>query len=363
MSAVLFALALLAALFVGYNIGGATTAPAFGPAVGASLVSKLVAGLLMAAFFALGAWTIGRRVVDTLGDGIVGGADVFTMQASVVVLGFIGLSLFVGNRLGVPASTSMTTVGAIAGLGLATGELEYGVLSGIVVWWIVAPIIGFVVAVVIGRYFYGHVTAWIDTHRSEGHLIELDRSGSVPVPRLAAGSRHELFGGGLVLVVGCLMAFSSGSSNVANVIAPLVGSGELAMNPAILGASLAVAVGALTIARRTLETLGNDITELPLPAAVVVAPVSAVLVVGLSALGIPASFVVIATLCIAGIGWGRTLRPENASVALTDGGRDREQAETDPEFDPTKTARVLAMQHVIPVIATVGAYLTFAFVV
>ncbi|MEM4780735.1 MAG: inorganic phosphate transporter, partial [Halalkalicoccus sp.] len=360
MSAVLFALALLAALFVGYNIGGATTAPAFGPAVGASLVSKLVAGLLMSTFFALGAWTIGRRVVDTLGDGIVGGADVFTLQASVIVLGFIGCSLFVGNRFGVPASTSMTTVGAIAGLGFATGELEYGVLSEIVVWWVIAPIIGFAVAVVIGRFFYGYVEAWIDTHRSEGHLIDLDRSRSIPVPQTAVRSRGELFGGGLVLLVGCLMAFSSGSSNVANVIAPLVGSGELSMNPAILGASLAVAAGALTIARRTLETLGNEITELPLPAAVVVATVSAILVVGLSALGIPASFVVIATLCIAGVGWGRTLRSESPSSgpAATDGGESE-----GPEFDPTKTARVVAMQHVIPMIATVGAYLTFAFLV
>lgn len=67
MSASLVAVSLLFAFFVGYNIGGSTTAPAFGPAVGASLVRKRVAGVLMAVFFSLGALTIGRRVVDTLG--------------------------------------------------------------------------------------------------------------------------------------------------------------------------------------------------------------------------------------------------------------------------------------------------------
>ncbi|MEF8856915.1 MAG: inorganic phosphate transporter, partial [Haloplanus sp.] len=49
------------ALFVGFNIGGSNTGPAFGPAVGAGVMSKLFAGALMSVFFFVGAWTIGRR--------------------------------------------------------------------------------------------------------------------------------------------------------------------------------------------------------------------------------------------------------------------------------------------------------------
>lgn len=352
----LLTMALLAAAFVGFNIGGATTAPAFGPAVGASLVSKGLAGGLMAAFFALGAWTIGRRVVETLGNSLVGGADVFTLRASVVVLGFIGLALFVGNRFEVPASTSMTTVGAIAGLGMASGDLDWAVLGEIVVWWVVAPLLGFGAAVAIGRYYYPRVEEWMDVHEADGHLLEVDRSGTVPSIRLSAGHRNELVGGGIVLAVGCLMAFSSGSSNIANVIAPLVGSDSVEIDPGIVLGSIAVAAGALTIARRTLETLGNEITELPLPAAVVVAPVSALLVVILSALGIPASFVIIATLSIAGIGYGRSLRTRSGGVVAD--GRGSRKSEDEIDFDLGTTAHVVALQHTIPAFATFGVYVT-----
>ena len=67
----LFVVGLAVAVFVGYNIGGANTAPAFGPAVGAGVLGKLLAAALMTVFFFAGGWTLGREVVDTLGGEIV----------------------------------------------------------------------------------------------------------------------------------------------------------------------------------------------------------------------------------------------------------------------------------------------------
>jgi PiT family inorganic phosphate transporter len=120
------------AMFVGYNIGGSTTGPAFGPAVGAGAVSKTTAAALMAVFF-LGAWTLGRNVVTKLGTELVVDPGVFTLEASTAVLFFIGVALLAGNLFGVPASTSMTAVGAIAGLGLAGGVLNTAMIGEIVV--------------------------------------------------------------------------------------------------------------------------------------------------------------------------------------------------------------------------------------
>ena len=139
---VLLVVGVAVAAFVGYNIGGANTAPAFGPAVGAGVLGKLLAAALMTLFFFAGGWTLGREVVDTLGDGIVPG-ELFTLEASIVVLFFIGFALFVSNFAGVPASTSMTAVGSIAGLGLATGQLDWETMGRIVSWWIIAPIVAF----------------------------------------------------------------------------------------------------------------------------------------------------------------------------------------------------------------------------
>jgi PiT family inorganic phosphate transporter len=373
-------------LFVGYNIGGSTTGPAFGPAVGAGVVSKVLAALLFAVSFAIGAWTVGRRVVDTLGTELVTSTAIFTLETNVAVLFFIGGALFVGNYAGVPASTSMTAVGAIAGLALAAGELAWSVMGQIVTWWVVAPIVAFWVSGVIGRYFYAALNRRIALVQSEGPLIEFDRSGTIP--RITPGpntTRKEFAGTMLLVGIGCLMAFSSGTSNIANAIAPLVGSGDLDINVGIVIGSIAVGAGALTIGRRTLDTLGSGLTSLPLTASIIVAMVSATIVVLLSAIGIPASFVIIATMSIVGLGWGRATRTTTVgglrrkeetavsvgSLAGDTGGEDLpEIGEEEPEdipsaaelFNPATTVRVVVLQNVVPIIATAGAYLTFRFV-
>jgi PiT family inorganic phosphate transporter len=382
------------ACFVAYNIGGATTGPAFGPAVGAGVITKTTAGALMSVFFFLGAFTIGRRVVETLGTDLVRDPGVFTLPASIVVLFFVGGALLVGNLSGAPASTSMTAVGSIAGLGLATGELDSAVVAEILAWWVLAPVIGFWLAVMIGRYYYRRLDRVISIRRSEGPTLALERDGTIPRPTLGPDTtRTEVVGTAVVVAIGCVMAFSSGTSNVANAIAPLVGSGAIGMNAGIAVGSIAVAVGAVTIARRTMETLGNDITDLPLTAAIIVALLSSAITIALSAVGIPASFVIIATVCIVGLGWGRSTRrvtvadavrrstsprvsvgalsadssPTVGSPEPGDGGGsgDRHGDEVPARselFDPETTVRVVLTQNVVPILATAGSYLVFALV-
>lgn len=404
---------ILIACFVAFNIGGSTTGPAFGPAIGANVLSKTTAGALMGVAFFVGAYTIGRRVVDTLGTELVHDPSVFTLEASIIVLFFIGGALLIGNLSGAPASTSMTAVGAIIGLGLATGELNLAVVGEILAWWILSPVIGFWMAVMVGRYGYDALDRLIAIEQSDGPLVVFKRvervrpvirpGGPQPVTlerasvmvRPALGpntSRREFFGTMVLISIGCLMAFSSGTSNIANAIAPLVGSGALAMNPGIFIGCGAVAIGALTIARRTMETLGNDITDLPLTAAIVVAVLSSTIVILLSMIGIPASFVVVATVCIVGLGWGRSTNAVSVADAVrgevsprvsldalaaddeapTVGdpakGQGPELGPEHPEadrsspselFDPGTTARVILMQNMVPIIATTGSYLTF----
>jgi PiT family inorganic phosphate transporter len=324
--------------------------------------------------------------VDTLGADLTYTTSIFTLETNVVVLLFIGGALFIGNYAGVPASTSMTAVGAIAGLALAAGELNWVVMGQIVTWWIVAPIIAFWVSGVIGRYFYAALNRRIALIQTEGSLLTFDTTGLVPRPALGPNTTmRELAGTTTLVGIGCLMAFSAGTSNIANAIAPLVGSGDLEINTGIILGSLAVAAGAFTIGRRTLDTLGNDLTDLPLTASIVVASVSATIVVLLSAIGIPASFVIIATMSIIGLGWGRATRtttvtglrdeePTPVSIgalAEDEGGEELPDiGEEEPEdipsaselFDPSTTARVVLMQNVVPLIATIGSFLAFRFV-
>jgi len=311
------------AVFVGFNIGGSSTGVAFGPAVGSGVVSKLAAAALMSVFALAGGWTVGRRVIETLGGQVVPESQ-FTLTASIAVLFFIGFALFLSNVAGVPASTSMTAVGAIAGLGLATGTLAWDVMGEIVVWWLVAPILAFWVSGLVGRYVYPRLVARFTVSSSEGALLALGRHHGLPVPVLGPNTtRAEFLGTVAVVVVGCYMAFSAGASNVANAVAPLVGQGSLTASEGVVLGGAAIGLGAFTIARRTLDTMGNELTELPLLAALVVEVISASIITGLSAIGIPASFVIVATMSIVGLGWGRATRTATVGEAVGGDGPER----------------------------------------
>ena len=400
MVSVLLGIGLLVAVFVGFNIGGSSTGVAFGPAVGAKTISKFGAAVLMTAFALLGGVTVGTEVVKTMGGEIVP-KSAFTIEASIAVLFFIGFALFLSNIVGVPASTSMTAVGAIAGLGLAQGTLNWAKMGEIVSWWLVSPLAAFWVSGVVGRYFYPRLVEWFAITQSEGSLLTYDRTGVVPRPTLGPGTtQREFIGTVLVILIGCYMAFSAGASNVANAVAPLVGSNQLALMDGILLGGAAIGLGAFTIARRTMDTVGNDLTDLPILAALVVATVSSTLVTFLSALGIPASFVIIATMSIVGLGWGRATRTVTLTESVKPGGKDvdvsvgaltadaedaptvggeggtpsetdrkpigEEESEDIPKaadlFEPSTTARVVFLQNVVPGIATVASYLIFRFV-
>ncbi|MFB6160595.1 MAG: anion permease [Haloferacaceae archaeon] len=369
----LLLLGLAVAAFVGFNIGGSSTGVAFGPAVGTGVTTKLLAAALMSAFALLGGWTVGRNVIRTMGGEIVPRTQ-FSLEASVAVLFFVGIALLLSNTFGVPASTSMTAVGAIAGLGVATGTLNEAVMLEIVSWWIVAPVIAFWVCAVVGRYVYPPLQRRVDLERSPGALVRF-----TPLPRRGPDTTwRELASVALVVAIACYMAFSAGASNAANAVAPLVGGGFLRPGEGVLLAGGAIAVGAFTIARRTLDTVGNDLTDLPLLAALIVETVSASLITFLSYLGIPASLAVSATMCIVGLGWGRATRtvtideavageaPEVSVNALAGedepgplGEEESDELLAGDLFDPTTTGRVVFFWLLTPSISAVASYLLF----
>ncbi|WP_433634428.1 anion permease [Halomicrococcus sp. NG-SE-24] len=395
----LFLVGVAVAIFVGFNVGGSNTGVAFGPAVGSQTISKVGAAALMSICALVGGWTVGRNVINTMGGRIVP-SRFFTLEASIAVLFFIGLALFLSNIVGVPASTSMTGVGTIAGLGLATDALNWGVMRQIISWWLVSPVIAFWVSAIIGRYWYPTLLDWFAITQSEGALVHMDRSGWIVRPALGPNTTlREFIGTLLVIAVACYTAFSAGASNMANAIAPLVGSGAIDMNSGILLTGSAIAVGAFTIAQRTIDTMGNELTDMPLLAALIVAVVSSTLITILSELGIPASIVIVSTMSIVGLGWGRATRVQehtNRSQMIEEGppgisggalavdsadtptidtatNTDTNQSsnsdantnsypDVDALYEPWTTARVIAMQNVVPGIATVSAYLLFKFV-
>jgi PiT family inorganic phosphate transporter len=336
----LFVVGVATAAFVGVNIGGSSTGVAFGPATGSGVLSMRWASALMAVFALLGGVTVGTNVVDTLGSEFVA-PEYFTLAASIGVLAFIGFGILLGNVVRVSTSTSMTAVATVVGMGAALGVLDWGTVGRVAMWWFVAPILAFWLCAFVGRYLYEDV-----------------------VGRLDLRERNETLAKVVVTGIGCYMAFSAGASNAANAVAPLVGSGSLALYPAVVLAGLSIGAGAFLLGPRTMETVGDDITDLSLEAALVVELVAGTVLTLLSWGGIPASLAVVLTTCVIGLGWGRaSRRVPLAALVRPEGLNEAEQAAWADQqldlFDPSTVKRVVATWVGTPMVAGGVAFAAF----
>jgi len=240
---VMFIIGIAAAVFVGVNIGGSSTGVAFGPATGSGVLSMRQASGLMAVFVLIGGLTIGTNVVDTLGMDLVP-AEYFALGASIGVLLFIGLGILLGNVLKVSTSTSQTAVAAVVGMGAALSVLDWRTVGVVGMWRVLSTILAFWICAFVERYFYRTLVEILDFESDD------------------AGRFAEL----VVIGIGCYMAFSAGASNVANAVTPLVGSGQLKMTPEVAIGGVATVIGAFAIGPRTMETVGENITDLSLEA-------------------------------------------------------------------------------------------------
>ncbi|SDX75415.1 inorganic phosphate transporter [Halobellus clavatus] len=336
----LFVLGITVAVFVGINIGGSSTGVAFGPVTGSGLLSMRQASGLMAIFVLLGGFTVGTNVVETLGSGFVP-AEYFTLSASIGILLFIGLAILLGNVLKVSTSTSQTAVAAVVGMGAALGVLNWRTVGVVVLWWLLSTILAFWICAFIGRYLYDAVVERLDLESRNSRLAEL-----------------------AVIGIGCYMAFSAGASNVANAVAPLVGSNQLGMLPGVAVGGLAIGVGAFALGHRTMETVGEDITDLSLEASLLAESIAASILTGLSWAGIPASLAVVLTACVIGLGWGRaSRRVPLRSIARPDGTtaseRSVQAADRLDLFDPSVTKRIVTTWIASPTVAGVIAFAAF----
>ena len=93
-------------------------------------------------------------MVGTMGSRIIP-ASILTVDIVIIILASACLFLFFDNRIGIPLSTSEVTVGAVAGAGLALGNVYWLSLLKIVFCWLLVPITAFSFAWLTGRVIPG----------------------------------------------------------------------------------------------------------------------------------------------------------------------------------------------------------------
>ncbi|AMA74089.1 inorganic phosphate transporter [Aneurinibacillus thermoaerophilus] len=273
--------AIAIALFFAMNIGASGTAAAMGAAYGGGAIqNKKLAMLIVGAAALLGAVLGGGEVVKTIGGGIIS-SSILTVEIVIIILASATLTLFIANLMGVPLSTSEVTVGSIVGIGLAYKSLFVSKLAVIISFWIAVPLVSFSVAYVLGR------------------LIKI---AEVKWPHLSRQGKWQRWLGRLLVIGGALEAFSAGMNNVANAVGPLVGAGLMSVSAGVWMGGIFVALGAVLLGGKVLETNGKKITRLSLLQGSAVSFTSGGLVIIASLLGIPVPLVQATTCAIMGVG-------------------------------------------------------------
>lgn len=167
----LFILAALFGLFMGFNIGGNDVANSFGTSVGAGTLSIPQALAIAAVFEVSGALIAGGEVTNTIRSGIV---DLKDMPLTPMEFVYIMMSaliaaacwLLFATKKGWPVSTTHSIIGAIVGASLALGVVMEGDTLGLVQWsqigqiavsWVLSPLLGGIMSYVIFSLIKRHI--------------------------------------------------------------------------------------------------------------------------------------------------------------------------------------------------------------
>ncbi|MFJ7738151.1 anion permease [Lysinibacillus sp. NPDC097287] len=269
-------IAIAISLFFAMNIGASGAAASMGVAYGAGAIKKARHALLICAVgvFA-GAVLGGGEVVKTISSGIMP-QEFITVKVVIIILISATSSLFFANVLGIPLSTSEVTVGAVVGVGIAYQVLYVKSLLVIMSFWVIVPIVAFISALVFGKVLY--------KLQSKGRLK--DR----PILTI------------LLVLAGFFEAFSAGMNNVANAVGPLVGAGMMSVNNGIWIGGVFVALGAVLLGKRVLETNGKKIIRFEKTEGILISSTGAVLVGISSVFGLPVPLTQVTSSAIIGMG-------------------------------------------------------------
>ncbi len=275
----------LLAMFLAVNMGGSGTSPAFSPAYGSNVIRREYIPGLFGIMVLAGALLAGKQVSLTLGKGLLDQLYFTPVTTSIILLS-ISLSLLIANLIGVPQSTSQSTVMSITGAATALGELNpHKLFYEIIPVWFILPVIAFGIMLVLSKWIFPLLQKKVFT-ADYSHI-------------------KEHVGLKACLIISSLyVAFSIGANNVANAAAPIasltvneIGSELIGnMMPIIILSVLIVApcfaIGSSLFGHKTTKSSGKEIVEVtPFYATVISFIVATLLLIASITKGIPTSLV------------------------------------------------------------------------
>ena len=343
-----FVFAAVASLFMAWSIGaGSSGSTPFAPAVGANAISVMKAGFLVGLFGFLGAVLQGQNVSEAVGTELIGGVALSPIAATVALT--IAASLVaIGVFTGYPIATAFTVTGAVIGVGIAMGGdpawLKYQEIAAL---WLLTPFVGGGAAYGIARVLrdepvpeaslvvglsaivgiiFANIEFALLGAGDEGASIAVAAAEFIPGSRLlgivigtalmaalwagpvAVGFRKdaERTERKFLLVMGALVAFSAGGSQVGLAIGPLIplsGDVGIPLIALLVGGGFGLLLGSWTGAPRMIKAISQDYSSLG-PRRSIAALIPSFAIAQVAVLyGIPVSFNEIVVSAIIGSGY------------------------------------------------------------
>jgi PiT family inorganic phosphate transporter len=265
-AAVIIIIFLIISIIVSIGIGAndETMAPLYG-----SRILNMKQILILASIFAiLGAILLGEGVAKSVGGEILlinyGATGVDQNAVVLTILVSTAIWLILASALGLPISTTHATIGAIMGMGMLLGGgdgVDWGTILGMSMWWLLSPIVGFVVTyfvvIMLNRHKRKHLNGFQDYERSEG-IYAL-----------------------IILVVICITAFSRAGNDCSNAVGIVAGVGDdINLTALLIMTGFSLALGIVVLGRIVIKNLGK-MTELrPSTAFAAQLPTAAVMLIG-----------------------------------------------------------------------------------
>ena len=347
-----FIVAAAASLFMSWAIGaGSSGSTPFAPAVGANAISVMRAGLVVGVLGFFGAVFQGANVTEAVGTELVIG-EPLTATAAIVGLITAAVLVAIGVFAGYPIATAFTVTGAIVGVGLAMGGAPaWPKYSEILTLWVLTPFVGGGIAYGIARLLrggrfhedylislLGGVIGFIISNVGFAFLGPPDGSGSIagtlgqglPLPTVGGVDGGQMVAALAVatlsaavlwialrrdrtaaqrrflLILGGLVAFSAGGSQVGLAIGPLVpllGEVAIPLWAILTGGGFGLLLGSWTGAPRMIKAIAQGYSALgPRRSIAALIPSFAIAQTAV-AFGIPVSFNEIIVSAIVGSGY------------------------------------------------------------
>lgn len=343
-------------MFMAWTIGaGSSGSTPFAPAVGANAIKTMTAGFYVGLLGLFGATLQGANIAEAVGGELV--RDVTLSPTAVIIALFVaGTLMAIGIWKGYPISSAFVVTGAIIGAGIALGGSPAWVkYTEVGLMWTVGPIIGvamsyFLVKILQGDRFSTQVTVSGITGLILIIILNVEfyipPYGMIPISEVfsnltfdsfivqavftllvsdlvslyayhRSSSDEEAFMKRFLVIIGSIVAFSAGGSQVGLAVGPLIPLSDiipLSIAGIVFGGGLGMLLGSWTGAPRMIKAVSQDYAQLGPRRSVSALTPAFILAQTAILFGVPISFNQMVVSCIVGAGLGSEGSGDSDSV-------------------------------------------------